>query len=50
MTTAYSNRLVTAVPPHDVHERFLSFAQSLLKRMSAAFSISARNSKSHGEP
>jgi alpha-pyrone synthase len=32
MSTAYINRIVTAVPPHDVHERFLSFAQSLLER------------------
>ena len=29
MTTAYVNRIATAVPPHDVHSAFLSFAQSL---------------------
>lgn len=30
MTTAYINRIATAVPPHDVHEIFLGFAKSLL--------------------
>ena len=30
MTTAHINRIATAVPTHDVHEAFLSFAQSLL--------------------
>ncbi|SED97750.1 Predicted naringenin-chalcone synthase [Rhizobiales bacterium GAS191] len=29
MTTAYVNRIATAVPPHDVHESFCNFAQSL---------------------
>ena len=29
MTTAYINRVATAVPPHDVHDRFRRFAQSL---------------------
>ena len=31
LTTAYINRIATAVPSHDVHEAFLGFAQSLLK-------------------
>ncbi|HEX5508522.1 MAG TPA: type III polyketide synthase [Pseudolabrys sp.] len=31
MTTAYINRIATAVPPHDVHAVFRDFAQSLFK-------------------
>ena len=31
MTQAYINRIATAVPPHDVHEAFLSFAHSLIQ-------------------
>ena len=31
MTTAYINRVATAVPPHGVHDAFRQFAQSLLK-------------------
>jgi len=30
MTTAYINRIATAVPPHDMHQAFLPFAESLL--------------------
>ncbi|HVN93646.1 MAG TPA: 3-oxoacyl-[acyl-carrier-protein] synthase III C-terminal domain-containing protein [Terracidiphilus sp.] len=30
MTTAYLNRIATAVPPHDMHSAFVSFAQGLL--------------------
>ncbi len=30
MTTAYINRIATAVPPHDMHRAFLPFAESLL--------------------
>jgi predicted naringenin-chalcone synthase len=30
MTTAYINRIATAVPPHDVHRAFIEFADSLL--------------------
>jgi predicted naringenin-chalcone synthase len=30
LTTAYINRIATAVPPHDMHEAFLPFAESLL--------------------
>jgi predicted naringenin-chalcone synthase len=30
MTTAYINRIATAVPPHDVHRAFIDFADSLL--------------------
>ncbi|MGD0730651.1 MAG: type III polyketide synthase [Terracidiphilus sp.] len=30
MTTAYINRIATAVPPHDVHRAFIDFAAGLL--------------------
>ncbi len=30
MTTAYINRIATAVPPHDVHRAFIDFATGLL--------------------
>ena len=30
MTTAHINRIATAVPPHDVHKGFISFASTLL--------------------
>ena len=30
MTTAYINRIATAVPPHDMHQAFMPFAESLL--------------------
>jgi alpha-pyrone synthase len=30
MTTAYINRIATAVPPHDVHRAFVDFADSML--------------------
>ena len=29
MTTAYINRVAIAVPPHDIHDAFCRFAQSL---------------------
>ncbi|MFO0993136.1 MAG: type III polyketide synthase [Hyphomicrobiales bacterium] len=29
MTSAYINRIATAVPPHDVHETFIRFAESM---------------------
>ncbi len=29
MTSAYINRIATAVPPHDVHETFIGFAESM---------------------
>ena len=29
---AYLNRIATAVPPHDVHRKFVSFAPTLLSR------------------
>lgn len=31
MTTAYINRVATAVPPYDIHDAFRRFAQSLFK-------------------
>jgi hypothetical protein len=30
MTTAYINRIATAVPQHDVHRAFIDFAANLL--------------------
>jgi alpha-pyrone synthase len=30
LTTAYINRIATAVPPHDMHKAFIPFAESLL--------------------
>lgn len=30
LTTAYINRIATAVPPHDMHRAFIDFAESLL--------------------
>src|ERR1700721_3978077 len=30
MTTAYLNRIATAVPPYDMHKAFIPFAESLL--------------------
>jgi hypothetical protein len=30
MTTAFINRIATAVPPHDVHNAFIAFATGLL--------------------
>jgi alpha-pyrone synthase len=30
MTTAFINRIATAVPPHDVHHAFIDFAKSML--------------------
>jgi alpha-pyrone synthase len=31
MTTAYINRIATAVPPHDIHDAFVGFARTLLE-------------------
>lgn len=36
MTSAYINRIATAVPPNDVHTAFLKFARSLLPNVSSA--------------
>jgi predicted naringenin-chalcone synthase len=53
MTTAYLNRIVTAVPDHDVHEAFVSFAETMLvdprvnnvfRRMASRSEISHRYS------
>ena len=30
MTTAYLNRIATAVPEHDVHDAFVVFAEQML--------------------
>ena len=53
MTTAYLNRIATAVPEHDVHEAFVGFAetmlvdprlQSVFRRMASRADISHRYS------
>ena len=53
MTTAYINRISTAVPPHDVHKAFISFAaglvpegtpRNLFRRMSRLSAIEHRYS------
>jgi alpha-pyrone synthase len=53
MTTAYLNRIATAVPQHDVHEAFVAFAgtmllghrlQSVFRRMASRADISHRYS------
>lgn len=54
MTTAYINRIATAVPPHDIHETFIRFAESmfpedrgrvaLFRRMAAKSGIAHRYS------
>jgi alpha-pyrone synthase len=53
MTTAFINRIATAVPPHDVHHAFISFATALIpegtmrnlfKRMSRLSGIEHRYS------
>ena len=47
MTTAYINRIATAVPPHDVHATFLRFARSMFGndwRRSALFQRMAERS------
>jgi predicted naringenin-chalcone synthase len=53
MTTAYLNRIATAVPEHDVHEAFVSFAETMLvdprvnnvfRRMASRSEISHRYS------
>ncbi len=48
MTTAYVNRIATAVPPHDVHSAFLSFAQSLFSDDSTRAALFQRMAKKSG--
>ncbi len=36
MTTAYINRVATAVPPHDMHAQFVTYARSLFDQRRAA--------------
>lgn len=59
MTTAYLNRIATAVPPHDMHRGFTSFAESMLpegtmlnlfRRMSRLSAIEHRYSFVHPVP
>ncbi|AXC10158.1 Chalcone synthase [Acidisarcina polymorpha] len=53
MTTAYLNRIATAIPEHDIHEAFVSFAermladrrlQTIFRRMASRADISHRYS------
>src|ERR1700674_3215331 len=45
-TTAYINRIATAVPPHDVHDTFIGFARRQLtdERLAALFQRMAAKS------
>jgi predicted naringenin-chalcone synthase len=47
MTTAYLNRIATAVPEHDVHEAFVDFAETMLSdsRMQTVFRRMASRSE-----
>ena len=50
MTTAYINRIATAVPEHDVHDSFVVFAENMLEdpRLRAVFRrMSSRSDISH---
>jgi len=48
VTEAYINRIATAVPPYDVHERFLRFAASLLEEDTRKLSLFRRMSDRSG--
>lgn len=48
MTEAYINRIATAVPPYDVHDRFLRFAGSLLEDDTRKLSLFRRMSERSG--
>ena len=48
MTTAYINRIATAVPAHDVHQPFLRFAESLFRKDSGTLSVFQRMAQRSG--
>ena len=48
MTTAYINRIATAVPEHDVHQPFLRFAESLFRRDSGTLTVFQRMAQRSG--
>ena len=48
MTTAYINRIATAVPPHDIHDAFLAFAESQLSEDPRKTSLFRRMSDRSG--
>jgi predicted naringenin-chalcone synthase len=48
VTTAYINRIATAVPAHDVHQAFLRFAESLLRKDSGTLSVFRRMAERSG--
>src|SRR3546814_14143545 len=49
MTAAYINRVATAVPPHDVHRKFLEYAPGMLAdlRMRRLLDRMATRSEEH---
>ena len=48
MTTAYINRIATAVPAHDVHQPFLRFAETLFGEDSGTLSAFQRMAERSG--
>jgi len=48
LTTAYLNRIATAVPPHDVHECFLRFGESIFPRDRGRFALFRRMAAKSG--
>ena len=48
MTTAHINRIATAVPPHDIHETFIRFAESMFPDDRARLAIFRRMASKSG--
>jgi alpha-pyrone synthase len=48
VTTAYINRIATAVPPHDVHETFIGFAESMFPNDRARLALFRRMASKSG--
>jgi alpha-pyrone synthase len=48
VTTAYINRIATAVPPHDVHETFIRFAESMFPQDRARVALFRRMAAKSG--
>ena len=47
-TTAYINRIATGVPPHEVHQAFLHFTESLFRQDSGTLSVFRRMAERSG--
>ena len=47
-TTAYINRIAVGVPPHDVHQAFLHFTESLFRKDSGTLSVFRRMAERSG--